>query len=508
MKKLHYCLLMILTFCVQISGWSQNSEEPEALFTKNINEVYNNPVQTSRVANYLLSNSKTAEQRAKAFYLKSTVSFLFGEVTEGQAYLLQAKDEFELHESNFINALLNIALAERYQKAGMTESAVNFINTAKTIAKKLTEEEKVIILQICALLKNNGLTVFDDIYDASKYEKYAALKAIIRNNLGFNYLNKKDLDKAQFSFNYNILELKNNALDNSAITATSLQGLGDITFLKKDFTTSKLYFLKALEQPVMFPETRYAIQNKLAAIYKMQDSMTISQKYNSENISLKSEILKSERSARILLIEYLEKGQNASIKNDMNLYYVLVKIIFVLLLILLIWYYFYNKKLDKEYIQFEKIINQIENKEKLELNITTKEAVVSKVSKGVLIPIETEKAILDRLDVFENSTDYTNSNMSLALLAKQLKTNKKYISEIIHNHKGKNFNTYINELRINYIIKLMQDDPEYLKYKVSYLAKKSGFSSHSAFTVVFKSITNITPKQFVMFLKKSSKVSS
>ena len=93
-------------------------------------------------------------------------------------------------------------------------------------------------------------------------------------------------------------------------------------------------------------------------------------------------------------------------------------------------------------------------------------------------------------------------------MAKQLDTNTKYISEIIHTHKNKNFNTYINELRINHIIQLMKEDKKYLNYKVSYLAEESGFSSHSAFTVVFKSITGITPKQFISFLKKDDKVAS
>ena len=85
-----------------------------------------------------------------------------------------------------------------------------------------------------------------------------------------------------------------------------------------------------------------------------------------------------------------------------------------------------------------------------------------------------------------------------------MKTNIKYLSEIIHTHKGVNFNTYINNLRINHIITLMQQDKKYLTYKVSYLAEEAGFSSHSAFTVIFKSITNLTPKQFITFLKKKN----
>lgn len=94
--------------------------------------------------------------------------------------------------------------------------------------------------------------------------------------------------------------------------------------------------------------------------------------------------------------------------------------------------------------------------------------------------------------------------MSVQFLSKKMKTNSKYLSEIINKHKGKNFNAYINDLRIDYIIDMMQTDPKFLNYKVSYLAENCGFASHSVFTVVFKSVTNLTPKQFINFFKKKT----
>jgi AraC-like DNA-binding protein len=37
---------------------------------------------------------------------------------------------------------------------------------------------------------------------------------------------------------------------------------------------------------------------------------------------------------------------------------------------------------------------------------------------------------------------------------------------------------------------------------VSYLAEESGFSSHSSFATVFKSVTGISPTKFMDFLQK------
>lgn len=94
--------------------------------------------------------------------------------------------------------------------------------------------------------------------------------------------------------------------------------------------------------------------------------------------------------------------------------------------------------------------------------------------------------------------------MSLAVLAGQLETNTKYLSEVINKYKEKNFNVYINELRVNYLVSLLKNDATYLNYKVSYLADVAGFSSHSSFTTVFKSITGMSPNTFIQQLIKAN----
>jgi YesN/AraC family two-component response regulator len=122
--------------------------------------------------------------------------------------------------------------------------------------------------------------------------------------------------------------------------------------------------------------------------------------------------------------------------------------------------------------------------------------------KTLFIPIETENSILDKLKRFETTTRFTHKDMSLAYLASQFDTNTKYLSEVINKHKGRHFNIYINELRVKYIIEKLKKEPLYLNYKVSYLAKESGFASHSNFATVFRSITGTSPTTFINLLKR------
>ncbi len=91
--------------------------------------------------------------------------------------------------------------------------------------------------------------------------------------------------------------------------------------------------------------------------------------------------------------------------------------------------------------------------------------------------------------------------MSLAVLAGQFETNTKYLSEVINKHYNVNFNTYINKLRIGFIVEKLKSDSNFMNYKISYLAETCGFSSHSSFATVFKSITGIAPITFIELLK-------
>lgn len=122
-----------------------------------------------------------------------------------------------------------------------------------------------------------------------------------------------------------------------------------------------------------------------------------------------------------------------------------------------------------------------------------------------IMSCEVKEEILKKLSLFEEGTKYTDKNFNLSALSVKLKTNTKYLSYIINKYKKKDFNSYINELRIFYILKKMQSNPAYLNYKISYLAEECGFSSHSKFTAVFKSVVGMSPSHFMDMLGKKPK---
>jgi len=115
---------------------------------------------------------------------------------------------------------------------------------------------------------------------------------------------------------------------------------------------------------------------------------------------------------------------------------------------------------------------------------------------------DTEKKIVKLLARFEKREQFLSQNITAGSLASDFNTNAVYLSTLLKKHKQNNFNGYINQLRINYIIEKLQNNPEYSTYKIAYLAEESGFSSHTSFIRIFTQINGIPPSKFINLLNK------
>jgi AraC-like DNA-binding protein len=106
-------------------------------------------------------------------------------------------------------------------------------------------------------------------------------------------------------------------------------------------------------------------------------------------------------------------------------------------------------------------------------------------------------AIHQRLRLLmEQEQLFVNPELTLTDLAQQLHVNPNNLSQVINTHEQKNFYEYINELRINKFISLVQL-PDNRKLTIFALACDCGFNSKSSFNKHFKRVTNQTPSAFI-----------
>ena len=90
---------------------------------------------------------------------------------------------------------------------------------------------------------------------------------------------------------------------------------------------------------------------------------------------------------------------------------------------------------------------------------------------------------------------FTIPKISVESLAKELEITPMFLSNCLREHTGKNFNDYINELRVE-LAKQLLSDIAYEHYTITAIGLESGFNSRSTFFLRFKNKTGITPFEY------------
>lgn len=292
--------------------------------------------------------------------------------------------------------------------------------------------------------------------------------------------------------------------ENNSSEINSLISKGDKFFQEKKNDSSIIVFQNALliAKKLDNPFLQQEIHQKLSANFLSLDNKKEYHSHNQEALALRNITTRMENNASNTAHQLINQEKDDELMKTKNQFsnslWILLSIAVLLILIKIILILRNRNKL-KTYSMLLNYLNKEKPKEK---EVSAVEEITNDVPRATTILKESEDQILQGLLKFESSKRFTSKEMSLGMLAAQLNTNTKYLSEIINRHKEKNFNSYINELRINYITEKIKNEPNYLNYKVSYLAEECGFASHSTFTTVFKSIVGVSPITFVEFVRK------
>lgn len=95
----------------------------------------------------------------------------------------------------------------------------------------------------------------------------------------------------------------------------------------------------------------------------------------------------------------------------------------------------------------------------------------------------------------EKEKPYLDSGLTLPILSEKLSIPKHYITEILNTKLHKNFFTFVNEYRIEYI-KQQLSSKENDNLSILGIALDGGFSSKSGFNAAFKKIVGCTPSEY------------
>lgn len=237
----------------------------------------------------------------------------------------------------------------------------------------------------------------------------------------------------------------------------------------------------------------------LADVYKKQGNIEASNT-SFEQYNALDKIKDSNRTTVYeSLLKNVNKENEELISSESRLKEIL-KITFWIVGVILIFCFFfiwkYIKMRKKNKVIFEQLMKKIEAEsyQKKKAHITIRDKKVQE--------------ILMRLDKLETSLYFLNSNCSLQNVAKKIKTNTSYLSKIIGTHKQKKFTEYINELRIQYVLKRLKEDAKFRKYAIKNIALEIGYKSTNSFTKHFKAHTKLYPSFYIQTLNEKEKNSN
>ncbi|RSK39850.1 helix-turn-helix domain-containing protein [Mangrovimonas spongiae] len=491
------------------------------LYTKAEELVSTNPDEAIKISEHILKTALTSRKKALANVLLAQSYIVKGDYNKAITY---AFDEHNFMEEIPLETKVevNILKSELLRKLYLYNLSYDFSVETQQLVKKLPSKSIQDYLGFKLSLEQSKLFL-------DKREASQALKLLNNTNTQYRscledhpearqevYLTKERAF-SDISYNDSAMIYINNAITLNAVVqgndvykkAQMYKELGHLYLQQRAFKQSEEALFIALRFASIIENTTLLMQinQDLAVNYLASNKKSQHKVYNDEFLVLNNQVEQIEQESINNLYNQLQNLGERRLEINKEKQSRLRNIFFICALLVLILGAFVVFKSESRKKRLREIINYLEISRTNYLETKSKPKAVTKKrkSKGIVISEETEQAILGKLNKFEKSQKFLNSDMSLAVLAGQFETNTKYLSEVIHKHYNDNFNTFINKLRVNYIIKQLQKDPNYVNYKISFLAEESGFSSHSSFTTVFKSIVGMSPAKFINLIREERK---
>lgn len=516
-KLLHLGFILIIPFTL----YSQNKNEEKLHAVENL--LYENPNQALKLADQVYKDTKE-EKNLTFAHVSALLAELYsikGNQKKSIEYAEIGKKAYEnLNDINHALDMSNI-ISREYSVMGLFDEALHSnnktVSTAKARAEKDPDDNNIKMLSMAydtrSYIFDQKMESSDSLirYNELSYENSVRLKPVkenihlrlqFANNLVNTYLKKKNRTATEINRVFEILTESINTetkFPNIRARAYLTFNLGNYYFTKENDSLALKKFTNALQLAVKIEDIylQKSIHEMLALTYSSMHNSRKELLHQRKYGEISKKISLAEKQNVNVSINKIKEEQEKSFFDTRKNLLLVLAVIAVLLLISAFIGVRNHKKYKKEYTNYKKVIESLKEREHLTFFPKTQT-----VKGSVTIAPDKESDILKKLDEFEKSEGFRNKNLSLASMADSFNTNTGYISTVININKNKNFNNYINELRINYIVQKLKNDPQYLKYKISHLADESGFSSHNTFTAVFSNFIGVSPSNFIKFLSK------
>ena len=119
-----------------------------------------------------------------------------------------------------------------------------------------------------------------------------------------------------------------------------------------------------------------------------------------------------------------------------------------------------------------------------------------KIVKSFEISEDKLQLLHSKIDKYLLENPYLRTNFNLSIMSAETDIPVHHLSYYFNEYMSLNFNTWKNNLKIDYVIKLMKNGT-YENLTLDALSKQAGFGSRSSFINSFKTKTGLTPSEFL-----------
>lgn len=496
---------------------------------------------------YVQHHKKLKDQTNINLLLKLAYIFIRQSKTKEVIATLEELKNYDLEQRNLALSHYYFGLAE--QDKSNFETALSYYLKALPVFEKLKDQKNLagIYSDLGRLYNSNNdykksISFYLKAVSTAENLMDTSLIAKTYSNIGTTYERMQE-DEMAIAFYTKGMELSK-VLQDSLKLAQNLLNIGNVYTKLKDYPKAHAYYIESLEicqqKNITYGKLLNYLNIGLNAIdwekYDLALSMTnkglelvdqmdlplekVSLLQNKADIlanigkfenayqllleaeKLEKEIFDKEKQARIeeLTVKYettikekeLENAnlQVKSTQQKLRFLFVLSCVILIATSLLVIFYRSRAIKIKALYLK------------NLEILTTYKES-RSFVKRQVEEKNNTYKINNQFEELFEqinqlliDEEGYKDPDLNLNSLAQQVKSNSKYISQAIQQKTNKNFNTYINHLRIMEAQKLIQDSFENMNLNLNDVMYACGFKSRSTFYTAFQKETGMSPKQY------------
>lgn len=134
-------------------------------------------------------------------------------------------------------------------------------------------------------------------------------------------------------------------------------------------------------------------------------------------------------------------------------------------------------------------------------------ASAARIPRKSSLPGEVKDRLMAHIKAFmEQSTEIFDSEFGQAELADRVHSNTSYVSQVINDCTGGNFNAFINRYRIVEACKRLDDSEKYGNITVEAIAASVGFKSKTSFRQAFRAVTGMNPSEYLRIAKTTPPV--